>query len=131
MDDTLTRFVTDLIGRIDGPMHFRIYLQPLMASAFAIRDGRRDAREGRPPYGWALLTDAAQRSWLLRHGWKGVWRVFVLAWALDIVYQLVALGGLQPFQALSTAILLAMIPYLLLRGPVNRLVRRRMRATAR
>ena len=33
--------------------------------------------------------------------------------------------------ALSTAILLAMIPYLLLRGPVNRLVRRRMRAAAR
>jgi hypothetical protein len=131
VDDSLARFVTDLIGRVDGPMHFRVYLQPLMACAFAIRDGRRDAREGRPPYLWTVLTDPAHRRWLLRNGWKGVWRVFVLAWTLDIVYQLFVLGGLQPFQALSTAILLALVPYLLLRGPVNRLARRRMRAVAR
>lgn len=125
MDADLATFVTDLIGRVDGPMHFRIYLQPLMASAFALRDGRKDAREGRPPYGWALLSDPARRRWLLRDGWKGVSRVFVLAWALDLVYQLAVLGGPRPLQALATAILLAAIPYLLLRGPVNRLARGR------
>ena len=125
MDDALTRFITDLIGRIDGPMHVRLYLQPLMAMAFAVRDGRKDARAGRPPYGWALLTDAEHRRYLLWDGWKGIFRVFVLAYALDLIYQLVVLQRLRPLQALFTAILLALLPYVLLRGPVNRLTPRR------
>lgn len=124
MDDALTNFITDLIGRIDGPMQFRLYLQPLMAAALAVRDGRKDAREGRPPYGWALLADAGHRRYLLRDGWKGIARVFVLAYGLDIVYQLVALQRLGPLQALFAAILLALVPYVLLRGPVNRLTPR-------
>jgi hypothetical protein len=33
------------------------------------------------------------------------------------------LGGLKPLQALLTATILAVIPYALLRGPINRLVR--------
>jgi hypothetical protein len=127
----LADFVTDLIGRIDGPMRFRIYMQPLMASAFAVRDGIKDAREGRPPYLWALLTHSGQRSQLLRAGWKGVSRVFLLAWALDILYQLAVLGGIQAFQAITTAILLALVPYLVLRGPVNRLARRSKRGASR
>ncbi|MGE5103351.1 MAG: hypothetical protein ACM3NZ_01305 [Betaproteobacteria bacterium] len=123
VDNFLTNLTTDLIGRIDGPMQFRIYIQPLMALAFAIRDGRKDVREGRPAYGWAVLTDAAHRGYLLRDGWKGISRVFLLAFVLDLVYQYVALHGWHPLQALLTAVFLALIPYALLRGPVNRLVR--------
>ena len=122
MDNFLTSFIADLIGHMDGPMHFRLYLQPLMATAFAIRDGRKDAREGRPPYGWALLTDAEHRRYLLRDGWKGISRVFALAYVFDLVYQYIVLQGLRPLQALLTAILLALVPYVLLRGPVNRLM---------
>ena len=121
MEDFLTNFLTDLIGRIDGPMHFRLYLQPLMATAFAIRDGVKDAHEGRPAYGWALLTEAEHRRYLVKDGWKGISKVFIAAYILDVAYQFVALGGLRPMQALSTAILLAIIPYVLLRGPANRL----------
>ena len=110
MDNFLTNLTTDLIGRIDGPMQFRIYIQPLMAVAFAIRDGRKDAREGRPAYGWAVLTDAGHRGYLLRDGWKGIYRVFVLAYVLDIVYQYIALRGWHPLQALVTALLLALVP---------------------
>ena len=121
MDSIWSNFITELIGRIDGPMHFRIYLQPLMAIIFAIRDGRKDAREGRPAYGWALLTSSEHRRYLLHDGWKGFRNVFVIAVVLDVVYQFVAIGSWRPLQGLATALLLAMIPYVLLRGPANRL----------
>ena len=120
MNDFLTSFAADLIGRIDGPMQFRIYIQPMMAVAFAIRDGRKDANDGRGAYGFALLADAKHRTYLLRDGWKGISRIFVLAYSLDIIYQFVALHGWHPLQALTTAVLLAIVPYVLLRGPVNR-----------
>lgn len=123
MDEFGTSFITDLIGRVDGPMHFRVYLQPLMATIFAFRDGRKDAREGRPAYGWALLTDREHRRYLMQDGWKGFRNVFVLAWILDLVYQFVALGGLNPLQGFVTAVLLAVVPYVLLRGPFNRMLR--------
>lgn len=122
MGDMGTNFFTELIGRIDGPMHFRIYLQPLMAIFFAFRDGRKDAREGRPAYGWALLTNSEHRRYLLKDGWKGFRNVFVIAFVLDLVYQFVAIGAFRPLQALLTALLLAMIPYVLMRGPANRLL---------
>lgn len=121
MEDFLGSLLTDLIGRTDGKMHFRIYLQPLMAAVFAIRDGRKDAHEGRPAYGWSLLTDAEHRRYLVKDGWKGISKVFVVAYVLDVVYQFVVLGGLRPLQALFTAILLAIVPYVLLRGPANRI----------
>lgn len=125
MGDFLSDLVTDMIGRIDGPMRFRIYLQPLIAVACAIQDGRRDARVGRPPYGWALLSDAEHRRYLLRDGWKGICRVFALAYGLDLIYQAAVLYGPRPLQALFTAILLALVPYVLVRGPVNRIIRGR------
>jgi hypothetical protein len=50
-------------------------------------------------------------------------KVFVLAFALDVAYQFTVWRGLKPLQALLTATILAVIPYALLRGPVNRLVR--------
>jgi hypothetical protein len=119
----LSTFWTDFIGRFDGPLHFRLFVQPLMAILFAVRDGSRDAREGRSAYGWSLLTDSAQRRYLIESGWKGISKVFVLAFALDVVYQFIEWRGLKPPQALLTATVLAVIPYALLRGPVNRLVR--------
>ena len=119
----LSTFWADFIARFDGPLHFRLFVQPLMAILFAVRDGRRDAREGRSAYLWSLLTDPDERRYLLESGWKGISKVFVLAFALDIIYQLVEWHALKHPQALLTAIVLAVIPYALLRGPVNRLLR--------
>jgi hypothetical protein len=119
----LSTFWTDFIARFDGPLHFRLFVQPLMAILFAVRDGSRDAREGRSAYGWSLLTDPTQRRYLIQSGWKGISKVFVLALALDVVYQFIEWHGLKPPQALLTATVLAVIPYALLRGPANRLVR--------
>jgi hypothetical protein len=113
---------TDFVGRFDGPLHFRLLMQPLMAIFFAVRDGSRDAREGRSAYLWSLINDSRQRRYLIESGWKGISKVFVLAYALDVVYQLMVWRGLKPLQALMTAIVLAVIPYAVLRGPINRLL---------
>jgi hypothetical protein len=119
----LSTYWADFIGRFDGPLHFRLFVQPLMAVLFAVRDGSRDAREGRSAYLWTLLTDPTQRRYLLESGWKGIIKVFVIAFALDVVYQFMEWHGLKPLQALLTGTVLAVIPYALLRGPVSRLVR--------
>ena len=122
MGSFFSTFWTDFIARFDGPMHFRLFLQPLMAIVFAIRDGSRDAREGRSAYLWSLATDPAQRLYLVRSGWKGISKVFVLAFVLDVAYQFLEWHGLKPLQALMTAVVLAVIPYAILRGPVNRVL---------
>ena len=83
----------------------------------------RDAREGRSAYLWSVLTDPGERRYLLQSGWKGISKVFVLAFGLDVVYQFMVWQGLKPLQALLTATVLAVIPYAVLRGPVSRLLR--------
>jgi hypothetical protein len=123
MGSFFSNYWTEFVARFDGPLHFRLFVQPLMAILFAVRDGSRDAREGRGAYLWSFVTDPEQRRYLLESGWKGISKVFVLAFVLDVVYQLMVSRGLKPLQALLTAIVLAVIPYVLLRGPVNRVLR--------
>jgi hypothetical protein len=73
MEEILKRGWENLIGRSDGPMTFRIIVQPTVAIVWAIRSGLKDAREGRPPFLWTILTNPGQRHELLRHGWKMTW----------------------------------------------------------
>ena len=121
MEEMIVRAWTNIASRVGGPMTFRIILQPTMAALLAVIAGLRDARENRPPYFWTLLTDPSQRGDLLRHGWKAIGRVFVLAIIMDAIYQFIVLRWLYPFELLIVAILLAVVPYLLSRGPVNRI----------
>ena len=65
---------------------------------FAIRDGVKDAREGRPPHFWRMVTGPPEARKRLR-------------W----VY---------PIEAMTTAAFLAIVPYLVVRGVVNRIARR-------
>jgi hypothetical protein len=122
MDDLFTRLVEDLAGRVSGPMKFRLILQPLMAAIFAIRSGLKDARMGKPPYFWALFTNPESRAEMLRDGWKSVGRVFILGIIMDVIYQVIAVRRFHPLEALLVAAVLAIVPYLLVRGPVNRIV---------
>lgn len=124
MEEFFSRVLTGLTNRVGGPMTFRIILQPLMASLLAVRAGLKDAREERPPYFWAILTDATQRGHLIREGWRSVARVFILAIIMDIIYQWLIHRWIYPGEMLILAVILAVVPYLLLRGPINRLARR-------
>jgi hypothetical protein len=123
MDDMWMRIASDMAARVSGPMKFRLVLQPAMAAIFAIRAGLADARAGRPPYFWALVSGSAPREAMIENGWKSVGRVFILAVALDVVYQLYVSRFVYPGEALIVAFVLAIVPYLILRGLVTRLVR--------
>ena len=125
MDEFWTRFIENMGDRVTGPMKLRLLFQPLMASIFAIRSGLADARTGKPAYFWSLLTDPASRGEMIRDGWKSVGKVFVIALALDVVYQIVATRTVYPGEAIITAFLLAIVPYLILRGLVGRLAGRK------
>jgi hypothetical protein len=125
MEEILIRFWDNLIGRVRGPLTFRLMLQPLVASIFAIRAGMKDAREGRTPYLWAIFSNQAERRNLLREGWKDVGKVFIVAILIDFVYQIIAFRWFYPGEALVIAAILSLIPYILIRGPLSRVARRR------
>jgi hypothetical protein len=123
MDPIIVRISENLIARVSGPMKFRLVLQPGMAIFLAIKDGLKDAREGKPAYFWALFTDKSARRAMLEDGWKSVGKVFILAIVLDCIYQVIVLRRIYPGEALLVAMILAIVPYLLVRGPVNRVAR--------
>lgn len=125
MEDIWIRIVENISDRMNGPMKFRFVLQPLMASIFAIRSGLADARLGKPPYFWALLSDPVHRSEMVKDGWHSVGKVFILAVVLDTIYQLIVLRTVYPMEVLIVAFLLAIVPYLILRGLVTRVARLR------
>jgi len=125
MDDILMRFVENLNDRVTGPMKFRLLLQPAMAAFFAIRAGLNDARTGKPPYFWSLVTDPAHRVDMLKDGWKGVGKVFLIALLLDVIYQVIVLKFVYPGEAIYVAFVLAILPYLILRGLVTRIARKK------
>jgi hypothetical protein len=124
MDPLIARISENLIARVSGPMKFRLVLQPAMALLLAIRCGLKDSREGKPPYFWALFTDRGEREAMLKEGWKSIGRVFILAILMDVVYQVMVHRWVYPGETVLVAIILAIVPYLIVRGPVNRIARR-------
>jgi hypothetical protein len=121
------RVITQLFARLGGPLHFRFILQPLMAAILATIDGVKDGRAGRPAYLWELLSTGTNRKLLMLEGWKRVSRVFLLGVVLDVIYQLKEFHWVYPGETLIVAVVLAIIPYFLLRGPINRLVKWRIK----
>ena len=109
-------------------MTFRLLLQPAAAMFLAARAGLKDAREDRPLYFWSIFTDPVNRREILRDGWKDVAKVFAMAVVIDFVYQIIALRWIYPGEALIVAALLAILPYLIFRGLLNRAARSRSRA---
>jgi hypothetical protein len=124
MDEVFTRVWEQMMGRIEGPMLVRFVMQPLMAAILGVRAGLADARAHREPYLWAILVRPADRHQLVSDGWRDVRRVFALALVLDGVYQAYVFQWVYPLQSLVIAILLAVIPYVLVRGPAARVWRR-------
>lgn len=110
-----------IVERPDGPMSFRFLLQPIMASVAALHDGVKDARLGRAPYFWTVLSDPAERGGRLREGIVSTARIILLGLGMDAIYQYMVLGTFYPGEAALVALLLAFIPYLILRGPIARL----------
>jgi hypothetical protein len=120
--ENLDRLWRDLLDRPGGPMTFRFILQPAMAIIAAVRDGVSDARIGRTPYLAAIVHGEERRGRL----WEGIIstaRILILGVVMDTVYQWLVLKTFYPGQAAVIAVLLAFVPYLLLRGPIERIAR--------
>lgn len=117
------RIWRDIFDRPGGPMTFRFVLQPVMAAIAAFHDGAKDARAGRTAYLWTLLTSSADRGERLREGVISTGRIILLGIGMDAVYQYTVLKTFYPGEMVVIAILLAFVPYLLLRGPFARLAR--------
>ena len=111
-------FFEELGGRASGPLNFRLVVMPTMATLFGIRAGLRDAREGKPTFLWGILTQPAGRAAAFQSAVKDVGKVFVMAVIMDTAYQLIALRGLRLLQVLVVAVACAIVPYVLVRGPV-------------
>lgn len=134
MIDIFERIWHNLMERTEGPMHFRFFLQPTMSLIFAVRAAISDVKSGRVPYLWRLASSQKhERKIIMGEAWKHVGKIFLLGFVLDVVYQLVVIFGLKTeekfyiLESILVAFILAIIPYLLFRGPVNRLVRVFMR----
>jgi hypothetical protein len=122
--EELDRFWRNIVARPGGPMAFRFALQPTMAGIAALRDGIRDARLGRLPYAAKLIRDYERRGSLLWDAIVSTARILILGVVVDIAYQWIFFGTLHPAEAALTAILLAFVPYVLLRGAIGRVARR-------
>ena len=125
MDHMWARLGSQLVARVSGPMKFRLVLQPAMAAFFAIRAGLADAKLGKRPYFWGLISEPGQRAFLVKDGWRSVGRVFILAMVVDIVYQVIVLHFVYPGEVIIVALILAIFPYLIVRGIATRLAQRR------
>ena len=123
MDDLWKLFADQLQDRVSGPMKFRIVLQPVMATFLAFRSGLNDAKIGARPYFWSLLVTPGRRQRLeiIKDGWKSVGRLFLLAFTLDLVYQIFVQSSFHLRAAIIVAFFLAIVPYLIVRGPVTRI----------
>jgi hypothetical protein len=124
------RFWRDIFDRSSGPMAFRFLLQPMMAAILAIHDGIKDAHLGRSPFLWTVLSDTERRRPRLREGVIATGRVIVLGLIMDAIYQFRVLGAFYPGEAALVALLLAFVPYLLIRGPAARIAHRWRRSAS-
>ena len=123
--EVLARIWRSLVARPGGPMTFRFVLQPTMAALAALRDGLADARLGRTPYLSAVLFRADRRGSRLWEGVLSTSKILILGVVMDVVYQAVVFNEFFPAEAAIIAILLAFVPYALLRGPIGRIARLR------
>ena len=122
--EVLTRVWQNMLDRPGGPFVFRFVLQPIMATMAALRDGIHDARTGRAPFLWTVLTDPAQRRSRLDEALIATSRIVLLGLAMDMVYQFIEFETFHPAEAVIVALLLAVVPYLVLRGLFTRIARR-------
>ncbi len=121
---TIERVLRQLAERPGGPMSFRFILQPAMAAIAAIHDARIDARLGRSPFVWTMLHNPPERIARLREAANATARIVLLGLVMDTIYQIIVLQRFFPVEAVIIALLLALVPYVVLRGLALRIARR-------
>lgn len=130
--DVIGKYIADswdmIVARSNGMFHLRFIMQPVVASILGIRAGRKDAQHGKPPYFWSIFKadDVYDRRAILRDGWGDLGRMLMIALALDVIFTLVEFHWVYPIQSIIMVGMLALFPYLILRGLANRVRSRRI-----
>ena len=122
MEDWINNFLEAVGIRHNGPMAFRLILQPIMSLIYATLAGVRDAKAGNPPFLSALISGKADRKQLLKELWKDVGKVFILAVIMEAIFEIIEFKTIHPLEILRVSFWLAIVPYLIFRGPVKRIV---------
>jgi hypothetical protein len=117
----LLRIWRNVADRPSTKLSFRFILQPSMAAVAALRAGLNDARRGRSPFLRAILREPDERMVRLREGLNATARIMLLGIAVDVVYQLLEFERFYPVESVLIALLLAFVPYCLIRGAVVRI----------
>jgi hypothetical protein len=113
-----------LKARLNGPGKGRFVLQPLIAIALGIRDGIKDARQGKPPFIHRVLVKSERKLWVLKQGLKSIAVPFTLGIVLDMVLQWVILRTISLIEGLLVGSALVALPYAVSRALSNRIARR-------
>jgi hypothetical protein len=117
------QFLEELPQRLTGPGRFRFVLQPLVAIFLGWRSGLSDARAGRPPFLYGLLSRGANRNALLHSGLAAIRDLVAVAIILDAVSQLLIYRQVHPGAAVILGPVLITVPYVVARALTNRVVR--------
>ncbi|MEZ5578361.1 MAG: hypothetical protein R3F40_02370 [Candidatus Competibacteraceae bacterium] len=119
-----TRVWTDITSGAHAPLSFRLIIQPLIADFSRSAPGCKMRGPAGPLFFWAVvMSDPAHRRELLQEGWKHVGKVFIAAVIVDVIYQIIVRHWVYPSEALMVAAILSVLPYLVMRGLVNRILR--------
>ena len=110
---------------ISGPGTLRFFIQPTIAILLGIRDGRSDARSGRPPFLSSLLFRSGERKETLAQGWRAITVPFIIAVVFDSILQIYVFEVLRLQWALVVGVFLVGLPYSISRGILNRIIRSR------
>jgi hypothetical protein len=121
--DMIVRGWNNFLARPDGAMHIRFFIQPALASLIAIHAGWKDASVGRPPFLWGAFMNIGYQRKFFHQGWKDLRIALAIGTTIDIIYQLLTVQWIYPLELIFTVTLLVIVPYMLLRDPVNRIAR--------
>jgi hypothetical protein len=102
-------------------LHFRFILQPLMAIALGLRDGRLDAKAGTSPFVIDVLFGSENRREYIVSALKNLAMPVALGTVLDAVSQYQIFEHVRPLGALLVGFGILGVPYVLARGLTNRL----------
>ena len=120
----MTLLPDTLEAMLSGPGRLRFLVQPLLAIALGIRDGRRDAAAGRPPYVLRVLLVNATRKEELMTGLQTLAKPLALAVVLDALVQFIIFRSVRLWHALLAGTILIALPYATARSLANRYVHR-------
>jgi hypothetical protein len=112
----------ELLGRLHGPLNFRLLVMPTVVTVLAIRAHLKDVRSGKPVFLGAFIRSSTERARLVRSALGDVGKTFVVAVVLDTVYQILVYKSFRPGPAIFVALVCAVLPYVLVRFVFARIV---------